>query len=550
MSTPERRAQDLLEQVSGTGIPVAHLLCDRHDPQAVAFTVVEQDLSRRDLTYGHLTERSQRAAAALAELGVGPGDRVATLMGKGEDLVVTLLGIWRLGAIHIPLFTAFAPSAIAQRLLPSQPHVVVCDASQRSKLDSEQLRGEDAGWTVVTADDGSGEPVVAPTLEQLIEQQQAGLPAALRDGDDHLVHIYTSGTTGSPKAVPVPVRALAAFGIYLEYGLDVRADDVFWNAADPGWAYGLYYGLMGPLFMGRANILLRGGFSPELTWRLIAELGVTNLAAAPTVYRVLRSGSAPDQPLSVRVASSAGEPLNPQLVEWAEQHLGTAIRDDYGQTEMGMCIVNGWHPDVLRPIEPGSMGRPLPGFAAQVLELEADRPAPDDEPGRLAIVLPDSPLMWFTGYVDEPERTAQRYSRDGSLYLTGDLARRLSSGAFAFTSRDDDVILMAGYRVGPLEVESALMGHPAVAEAAVIGVPDELRGEVVEAFVVLRDDVQRADGLGEEIARFVKTEYAAHAFPRRVHLVDELPKTPSGKVQRNVLRAQREEQAAGIGERS
>ena len=158
--------------------------------------------------------------------------------------------------------------------------------------------------------------------------------------------------------------------------------------------------------------------------------------------------------------------------------------------------------------------------------------------------------MWFTGYVDEPERTAQRYSRDGSLYLTGDLARRLSSGAFAFTSRDDDVILMAGYRVGPLEVESALMGHPAVAEAAVIGVPDELRGEVVEAFVVLRDDVQRADGLGEEIARFVKTEYAAHAFPRRVHLVDELPKTPSGKVQRNVLRAQREEQAAGIGERS
>lgn len=548
MSTPESRTQELLELVDGAGIPVAHLLCDRHDPEAVAFTVVEQDLSRRELTYGHLTERSQRAAAALAELGVGAGDRVATLMGKGEDLVVTLLGIWRLGATHIPLFTAFAPSAIAQRLLPSRPRVVVCDASQRSKLDSEQLCGPEAGWTVVTADDGSGEPVREPALDQLLEQHQPGMPAALCDGDDHLVHIYTSGTTGSPKAVPVPVRALAAFGIYLDYGLDVRADDVFWNAADPGWAYGLYYGIMGPLFMGRANILLRGGFSPELTWRLLSELGVTNLAAAPTVYRVLRSGSGPDEPVSVRVASSAGEPLNPQLVEWAQQHLGTAIRDDYGQTEMGMCIVNGWHPDVLRPIEPGSMGRPLPGFAAQVLELEEDRPAADDEPGRLALVLPDSPLMWFTGYVDEPARTAQRYSSDGSRYLTGDLARRLSSGAFAFTSRDDDVILMAGYRVGPLEVESALMGHPAVAEAAVIGVPDDLRGEVVEAFVVLRDDAEGTDGLGEEIARFVKTEYAAHAFPRRVHLVDELPKTPSGKVQRNVLRAQRKEQAA-TGER-
>ena len=171
MSTPESRTQELLELVDGTGIPVAHLLCDRHDPEAVAFTVVEQDLSRRELTYGHLTERSQRAAAALAELGVGPGDRVATLMGKGEDLVVTLLGIWRLGATHIPLFTAFAPSAIVQRLLPSRPRVVVCDASQRSKLDSEQLCGPEAGWTVVTADDGSGEPVREPALDQLLEQQ-------------------------------------------------------------------------------------------------------------------------------------------------------------------------------------------------------------------------------------------------------------------------------------------------------------------------------------------------------------------------------------------
>ncbi|WP_144791706.1 AMP-binding protein [Kocuria palustris] len=543
MSNPERRAQDLLEQVAGTGVRVAELLCDRHDPQAVAFTVVEEDLTRRELTYGRLRERSERAAAALSGLGVGPGDRVATLMGKGEELVVTLLGIWRLGAIHIPLFTAFATSAIAQRLIPSAPAVVVCDASQRSKLEAPELTGPDAAWTVVTSDDGSGEPVVEPALPELLEAQSTGFPVAERSGDDHLVHIYTSGTTGSPKAVPVPVRALAAFGIYLEYGLDVREDDVFWNAADPGWAYGLYYGILAPLFAGRANILLRGRFDPAATWRVLAELGVTNLAAAPTMYRTLRSSQGPAQPLSLRVASSAGEPLNPQLVTWAEQTLGTEIRDDYGQTEMGMCIVNGWHPDVQRPIESGSMGRPLPGFAAEVIDLADDDPAGTDEPGRLAIVRPDSPLMWFPGYVDDPARTAERYTADGRLYLTGDVARRTPSGAFAFSSRDDDVILMAGYRIGPLEVESAMMGHPAVAAAAAIGVPDEMRGEVVEAYVVLRDDAERTEGLEHEIAQVVKTEYAAHAYPRRVHIVDELPTTASGKIQRNVLRDRHRGQA-------
>ena len=182
----------------------------------------------------------------------------------------------------------------------------------------------------------------------------------------------------------------------------------------------------------------------------------------------------------------------------------------------------------------------MPGFAAQVLELEADRPAPDDEPGRLAIVLPDSPLMWFTGYVDEPERTAQRYSRDGSLYLTGDLARRLSSGAFAFTSRDDDVILMAGYRVGPLEVESALMGHPAVAEAAVIGIPDPLKGEAIIAHVILRRGFEGGVGRGlrASITEHVRHQLGPIGTPAEIKVVDALPKTRSGKIMRRVLRAQ------------
>jgi acetyl-CoA synthetase len=363
----------------------------------------------------------------------------------------------------------------------------------------------------------------------------------VRRADDPLIHLFTSGTTGEPKAVPVPGAALPGFAVYLEYGLDLRADDVFWNVADPGWAYGLYYGIVGPLLTGRSNLLLRAGFDVATTWRVLAGFGVTNLAAAPTVYRALRAGEsqAPAEGLRLRACSSAGEPLNPEVVAWAQQRFGVPIRDHYGQTELGMVVVNGWHPDLRTDVKPGSMGCPIPGFAAAVLADGADEPAPPGQQGRLAIDVPASPLMWFPGYAGDPGRTAERFSAGGRWYLTGDVASVDEDGAFFYSSRDDDVIIMAGYRIGPFEVESALVSHPAVAEAAVIGVPDELRGEVVEAYVVLRDGGAAPDGLVEELQEHVKRRYAAHAYPRRIHVVEALPRTPSGKVQRFVLRERR-----------
>jgi acetyl-CoA synthetase len=236
--------------------------------------------------------------------------------------------------------------------------------------------------------------------------------------------------------------------------------------------------------------------------------------------------------------------LNPEVITWAQQRLGVPVRDHYGQTELGMAIVNGWHPDIVEDLKPGSMGRAMPGFAAAVLEEGNDTPAAAGVQGRVAIDVPGSPLMWFTGYANDPARTAERFSADRRWYFSGDVASLDEDGSFFFSSRDDDVIIMAGYRIGPFEVESVLVSHPDVAEAAVIGVPDELRGEVLEAYVVLRDGAASGPELVAALKHHVKARYAAHAYPRSIHIVGALPKTPSGKVQRFVLRQQRRTELA------
>ncbi len=234
--------------------------------------------------------------------------------------------------------------------------------------------------------------------------------------------------------MPVPVKALAAFAIYMEYGLDVHDEDVFWNAADPGWAYGLYCGILGPLVTGHRNLLLHAGFDVELAWNVLNAYSVTNLAAAPTVYRALRTGAPHSaEGLSLRVCSSAGEPLNPELITWAESELGVPIRDHYGQTELGMVIVNGWHPDIQEHLKPGSMGRPMTGFSAAVLEDVDDKIASAGVVGRVAIDVPASPLMWFTGYADDPHRTVERFSSDGRWYISGDVASVDEAGSLLAT---------------------------------------------------------------------------------------------------------------------
>ncbi|MEU6701753.1 AMP-binding protein [Pseudonocardia sp. NPDC046786] len=529
MSDPRARVDELVRYYTRPDSSAADLLCDDHRAEAVAFTIVEADLSSRDLTYGELRTESTKFAAALDTLGVGPGDAVAVLMGKSAELVVALLGIWRRGAIHVPLFTAFAPPAIELRVTASGAKVVVADADQCDKLDD--VVGDSRASLVVVGErvGGTGHDF----HELLAGQCDAEVTAAALGPDGVLIELFTSGTTGAPKAVQVPIHALAAVRAYLEFGLDVRAEDVYWNAADPGWAYGLYYAVLGPLAAGRRSLLVHAPFDPTLTWNVLDRFRVTNFAAAPTVYRSLQGAREAPSGLPLRCLSSAGEPLTPDVVAWSESVLGIAVRDHYGQTEQGMMIGNAWADPLREPVRPGSMGRPFPGWSAAVL-ADDTTPAPTGAIGQVAIDVSNSPLATFRGYARASGTS--RFSEDGRWYLTGDTATCDEDGYFRFSSRDDDVIIMSGYRIGPFEVESVLLTHGSVAEAAVVGRPDELRGEVLEAHVVLTPGAEGTAELVSELQQLVKDRYARHAYPRAVHFTEALPKTPSGKIQRFLLR--------------
>lgn len=430
VSRVKSRVDSYLRRYGSSKAGLADLICGSHPPDNVAFRFVEPDLSHRDMTFGELREGSERFAAALASIGVRSGDRVATLMGNTREYILASMGIWRLGAVQVPLSTAFAPPAIEMRLTASRTRVLVCDADQRPKIDAVS----DRSFQIVTCrrpDLDGTEPVGLAGLDfsALMEARSAGRPAAVMGGDAPFIHTFTSGTTGTPKGVVVPIRALAAMCAYLDLSLHVTARDVYWNAADPGWAYGLFYAVVAPMGQGVPSLLLRAGLSPQLTAEVLSRFGVTNFTADPTVYRALRASELPAPAgLELRCASSAGEPLTPEVNRWAARWLGVEVLDHYGQTETGMLVCNHHHPELRRPVREGSMGHDLPGWKSAILDPDADRPAPPGTVGRLAVDLRASPLAWFTGYDGDPVRTGDKISPDGRWYLTGDTASRDKDG--------------------------------------------------------------------------------------------------------------------------
>lgn len=487
----------------------ADLLCDRHPPERTALSFVDAERQLRTLSYAELRDRSERLAGHLAERGVRQGDCVGVLLGKRAELAVSLLALARLGAVYVPLFTAFAPPAIAMRLQGSASRLVITEPSQLAKLDGL----------------GVDSLVAGPDFEAAIAAATPWSTALAVGGEGSFLQLFTSGTTGAPKGVAVPVRALTGFHSYMHYGLDVRADDVLWNIADPGWAYGLYFAVVGPLLTGCGNLLYAGPFDPAVTYELIEQLGVSNFAAAPTIYRNM-SKAFPERKIQLRRASSAGEPLTSDILAWASAHLGTEVRDHYGQTEVGMVIGNHWADQLRRPLKPGSMGSALPGFRVSTVD------------GAIAVDTQNSPAMWFGGYVNEPTETAKRFTADGRWYLTGDLGREDEEGDLFFASRDDDLILMAGYRISPFDLESIIINHPAIVDVAIAARPDPegLRGEVAVVYAVVREGHTADSALASELQDMVRKGYGAYAVPRQVIFVDALPKTPSGKTQRFMLR--------------
>jgi acetyl-CoA synthetase len=510
--------------------------CDRYaTTDATALDWISVDGQHRSFSFSQMQALSARVANLLVAQGVKPGDVVAGLLPRTPELVATILGTWRAGAVYQPLFTAFGPKAIEHRLQLGTARLVVTNTANRDKLDT--IAGCPRVATVLEA--GDSLPHGDIDFRAALEAQSTAFEPVLRKGTDLFLMMSTSGTTGLAKGVPVPLRALLAFGAYMRDAVDLRPEDRFWNIADPGWAYGLYYAITGPLLLGHATTLYEGGFSVESTYDVIERLGITSLAGSPTAYRLLMAAG-PDAAArakgKLRVVSSAGEPLNPEVVRWFDAVLAAPIHDHFGQTELGMVVNN--HHGLAHPVQPGSAGFAMPGYRVAVLD-DANHELAPNQPGQLAIDIARSPLLWFTGYWRQDTPAIA-----GGYYLTGDNVELEPDGSISFIGRADDVITSSGYRIGPFDVESALIEHPAVCEVAVIGVPDPERTEIVKAFVVLSQGYDGSPALAEELRQHVKRRLSAHSYPRAIEFIDALPKTPSGKIQRFVLRKMEADKAS------
>ncbi len=523
----------------------AVLCCDRHAVgAAVALVSRTRDGVVERLTFAELQEQSERFAHVLADCGVVAGDRVAGLLPRVPELLVTIVATWRLGAVYQPLFTAFGPKAIEHRVGTSGAKVIVTDRANRPKLDDVP---HSARIVTLAGDDAT--PLSPGDLDFHAElaAREPGLPPVPREPDDPFLIMFTSGTTGLAKPLLVPIRAILSMAHYTRDAVGLCDQDTFWNVADPGWAYGLYYAVVGPLALGHSTMLHDAPFTVAGTVAAIREHGVTNLAGSPTAFRlIMAAGPEAVAPIKgqLRAVSSAGEPLNPEVIRWFAAHLDVVIHDHYGQTETGMVLCN--HHAFAHPVLQGSAGVSMPGWRVTVID-EAGNDLPPGVPGELALDLAQSPLFWFTGY-DGLATPALGPAH----YRSGDTAELNPDGSISFVGRADDVITSAGYRIGPFDVESALLEHPAVIEAAVVGKPDPERTEIVKAFVVLRSVEDGGEpattALAEALRLHVKARLSAHAYPREVEFVDSLPKTPSGKIQRFVLRlaeAAKAREAAG-----
>ncbi|WP_151753593.1 AMP-binding protein [Acinetobacter soli] len=505
--------------------------CDRHaDSDAIALYWYAKDGRKEQYSFRELKKYSTQFASFLKSQGVRKGDRVSGLLPRTPELIITILATWRIGAVYQPLFTAFGPKAIEHRIQLAQSKLVITDLANREKL--SEINNCPSIVTVQAELHTQNYPQDFDFWRELNRQTETVELEMLSINDPFLL-MLTSGTTGPAKPLKVPLKALIAFGDYMKNAIGLNQDDIFWNIADPGWAYGLYYAITGPLLLGHSTLFYEGGFNAESVCDVINEYGITNLAGAPTAYRMMMAAD----PLQMtqlrgklRVVSSAGEPLNPEVIRWFKEVLDVPIYDHYGQTEVGMVVCN--HHALAHPVRSGSAGFASPGYRIAIID-EQGKELATDVPGILAIDIAQSPMMWFSGYEE-----SRKSPFVGQYYLTGDTAEIHADGSMSFVGRSDDVITTSGYRVGPFDVESALLEHDAVIEAAVIGVPDLERTEIIKAFVILAHHHTASAELQQELSLFVKKRLSAHAYPRLIEFVTELPKTPSGKIQRFLLRNQ------------
>lgn len=515
-------------------VNMAHEAIDRHvlEGRGAATALIYSDATREErYTFSDLQERSNRFGNVLRKYGVGKGDRVFIFMPRSPELYFSLLGVLKVGAVAGPLFEAFMETAVKDRLEDSGAVALVTTPELLQRVRCEELP-ELRHIIVVGAQADAEQGFLS------YEEETAAAAAELEPEwltlEDGLIMHYTSGSTGKPKGVYHVQRAMIQHYYTGKIVLDLRPDDVYWCTADPGWVTGTSYGIFAPWLNGVANVVRGGRFSPQDWYKTIERFAVTVWYSAPTAFRMLMgAGLSSLQGIdlgSLRHVLSVGEPLNPEVVRWGDKIYNQRIHDTWWMTETGAQLICNY-PGM--DIKPGSMGRPLPGIEAAILD-ERGNVLPPYSMGNLAIRTPWPSMM---GTIWNNKAKFDEYFRIPGWYISGDSAYMDDEGYYWFQGRIDDVINSSGERIGPFEVESKLIEHPAVAEAGVIGKPDVLRGEIIKAFISLREGYLPSLELKDEIAAFVKAGLSAHAAPREIEFKDKLPKTRSGKIMRRVLKA-------------
>ncbi len=520
--------QDSLDALGWTrdgAVNLADTIVGRHAQSGrIALRWFGKAGAERTLTFDELARMASRFASFLTATGVGKGDRVAGFLPRVPETLAIMLGTWKIGAVYVPIFTGFGADAITFRVRDSGARLLCTHHEYRDRVPPLP-----AGTTVVTL--GSDVPDIA--FDDAIRGRADDGPSASCRRDDPAVLLYTSGSTGPPKGVAIATNFVLAVHPWLTLGVDLRPDDVFWPTGDPGWGYGLIC-YMTALAMGVTVVCHEAAPNAEFALQRISDLGITNLATTPTLLRgimALGESTVRARPARVRCASSCGEPLNAEVVNFFRATWNVTTMDHYGSSEFGLVIGNLATVDMA--VKPGSMGLPLPGCRMAVVDDDGV-PVATDVVGHVGLA-PSEIGYYSLGYWQDPDRTRELYR--GEWMTIGDLARRDADGYFWFEGRADDVIKSAGYRIGPFEIESVILEHPAVAEAAVVAKPDALRGHIVKAFVVLRPGASAAPSLTDEIVTLVKTRVGHHQYPREVEFVSALPKTETGKIQRFLLRS-------------
>jgi acetyl-CoA synthetase len=508
-------------------------ICDKWARQPDRLALIYENESGRveKYTFADLKQLSNRLANGLKDSGIGQGDRLGILLPQCPETAISHIAAYKIGAIAIPLFTLFGTDALEYRLSNSEAKGIVTDSDNLPKI--LEIWQNLPGLEVVIVTRGEKVDDVLD-FGELIEKGSADFRPVKTRADDPALIIYTSGTTGPPKGALHAHRVLLGHlpGVEFPHNFFPQENDFFWTPADWAWIGGLIDVLFPSWHHGIPVLAHRAKkFDPEEAFHLIAKYNIRNAFMPPTALKLMRQVNDPRSrhKFAMRSIGSGGETLGEELLDWGKDVFDLTINEFYGQTEVNLVVANC---AAVMTNVPGSMGRAVPGHSLAVVDAEGQS-LPAGTVGEVAIRRPD-PVM-FLEYWKNPEATADKYAADWCL--TGDLAKQDAKGYFWFVGRKDDVITSAGYRIGPAEIEDCIMKHAAVGMVAVVGSPDEVRTEIVKAFIVLKADVAGGDDVAAEIKEFVKVRLAAHEYPREIEFIDELPMTATGKIMRKDLKA-------------